>query len=1162
MNIIGEVLLPNLLAYVMNLASSERSGAIAIAREKAFKKAVENEDGLRKAFASTYSIRDEVRGACAELARNRAQLGVTPKEEPLWRLLSDEVFQADLAEWLMAGGIEEGKDVQARILQAMETILARVGASPQQIAFLKTDYFDSLEKTLFAHPVLAHWRHQQSLDYLREQVVVLRRRAEEAAGIYSQEKQKAALGHYCENALAVWDIIDLSNLPEGDIHMATQKLLLRQLYMPLRIEVEATKGGEGSDAAVARFEEQRDVRRHREAGHLVADNPERPEPKDSRSPVGERLGVSRRLVVLGDPGGGKTTMLRWMATAYLLLHKDDAAFTQVPDTQTLPRRPWIPVLIRCRDLGEADLCRCFTDFLTQHLKKSELLPEEADVMRAVILDRIATGKALLLVDGLDEIANPQVRTLFCQELERTAARFPEVPIVVTSRIVGYRDMPYRMGSGFEHGVIAELSREDKDLFARRWVELTEQHQLAPEKAKRAQELLDALHSSDRIERLTGNPMLLTTLALVKRKVGKLPNRRNKLYAEAVSVLLNWNPSLYKTIEEDEAIPQLEYLAYEMCRRGVQRLTDDEVLDLLEKLRIEYPNIRPIRRREPQAFLALLEARSSILIKSGSIWQKNEGKENSVWEFRHLTFQEYLAARAILDGRYPGRDRTKSFAEQVAPLAGTVESFVQSRRRPGAREEMDVPESWREALRLLVADCKDDDVDAALLAVLCPMAGEDAAKTARPRAVLAALCLSDEPNISEESGRRVLTAFASIVSQGDGVGHASTTVDKAAIEIGASIWAPLLKTCLIDEYCRRPPGARENLGGLWGMVEVSGWARSSLKPSECFEGLVRRLQSADRVEALSAALAVMEAAFEGKAFLAPGLIDLLFIMLGKKKSYTHAAAWALVWLSGGWIERTRAVIWVPSAIELAVLARMLPQVSSREKDLVPCLIHILGKAPGNGTLQAILSKLNDRNANVRRAVFEAIGNLGDKQAVPPLLAKLDGRDAKTRIAVIRVLVKLADERAVPPLLAKLDDPDVNVRSAVIGALVKLGDRRAVPLLLNKLDDSDTNIAAPIAAALHILGEPRGVAALGRFLSSQDAQDRQTGVRAYARYQDGVAQALLSRDFDSTAPWLDSREMVTENRVVDAADQLGITKEQARSRYEALGVDLNLKLGWKQ
>jgi len=86
------------------------------------------------------------------------------------------------------------------------------------------------------------------------------------------------------------------------------------------------------------------------------------------------------------------------------------------------------------------LCRCFTDFLGQHLNKTELLPDDAGVMKAVILDRIAKGEALLLVDGLDEISSQRVRVTFCQELERTAARYPAAPIVVTSRIVGYRDM--------------------------------------------------------------------------------------------------------------------------------------------------------------------------------------------------------------------------------------------------------------------------------------------------------------------------------------------------------------------------------------------------------------------------------------------------------------------------------------------------------------------------------------------------------------------------------------------------------------------------------------------------------------------------------------------------------------------------------------------------
>ncbi|MFL6276128.1 MAG: HEAT repeat domain-containing protein [Blastocatellia bacterium] len=1092
-----EIILATILSYLVGLAANLRTDAILARREKRLKKQLGQEDILRKALISTRSLREELRAACAELARNRQHLGVTPQEEPLWHLLSDETFQSDLVEWLRAGGIEEGNAVKERLLQRIEAVVAHTGASPEQIAFLRSSYFDAVDKAVFAHPVLARWRHQLSLDYLREQVTLLRQRAEEAAGVYSPEKQKEALDRYCEKALAVWDIIDLSNLPEGDIHMATQKLLLRQLYMPLRIEVELSKGGEGDDAALAGLEEQREARRHREAGHLFADEPDRPAGTETRAPVGERLGASHRLVVLGDPGGGKTTMLRWMATAYLLRYRGDDAFRHIPDTETLPGQDWIPVLIRCRDLGEADLCRCFIDFLTQHLNKTELLPAEANVMRAVILDRIAKGEALLLVDGLDEITNPKVRMMFCQELERTAARYPAAPIVVTSRIVGYRDMPYRMGSAFEHGVIAELNRDDKDLFARRWVEVTEQHQPAAEKARRAQELLDALHSSDRIERLTGNPMLLTTLALVKRKVGKLPSRRTKLYAEGVSVLLNWNPRVYQTIDEDEAIPQLEYLAYEMCRRGVQRLTEDEVLDLLEAVRREYPNVRAVRRRESQAFLELLEARSSILIKSGGIWQQDRTQEKPVWEFRHLTFQEYLAARALLDGRYPGRDKSKSLAEQVAPLAGAVEEAKRRTRSP--IEEVEVPESWREALRLLVADCKDDDVDEVLLAILKPMDGEDPAKTGRPRAVLATLCLADEPNVGEESAKRVLAEFAARVGEQDGGGYVSTSLDQAAMEIGTSIWSSLLKKTLIQKFCQRPSDTRWNAGGLLGLVEASHWFRSGIDSREVFTDLVQRLQSGDREARLSATLTVMESAYEQEAVVIPGLIDTLMQMLSRDEADRFAAAWALLWLNGGFSRNTgKKSFWLPTAPEFTQLVRQLEEAPSEEKDFRRYLFPILSNiGADNGEISAsmLVSNLNSSDAEVRRAIVHALGRLGDKQAIKPL----------TQI----------------------------------------------------LKDSDDGIFTTAAAALTALGADYGPMLI-EFLDHVSPERRKVTVKYLVKMRDKLEEGiLLSSDLDGGDPWIDPETPITEERIAKAARRLKITTQEARARYESLAADFYLR-----
>lgn len=640
-----ELIVGFILGILGNFATTAIQPPIPNPFQKRLEEAQRNEEALRNALASKRSLRDEVHEACKQLSLNRHLLGISPVENQLWLLLTDARFQDDLTEWIIAGDMQEGKAVTERLSQAMESALKRSGASIAQIDAFKTEYFESINRAIFSNDILARWRHQLSIDYLREQVAAARIAAERAAGIYSDETQAAALESYLAKRLQIWDIVDLSNLPEGDIHMATQQLLLRQLYMPLRLNVENSTDHDNNDTVLDRLEKEREAKRLWEAGRISSDELETKRPKE-RVSVGERLSAAQRLVVLGDPGGGKTTMMCWLATAYVLRDQDKQAFAQLPDTENLPQRTWIPVLIRCRDIGAADLCRSFQDFLIQHLNKSELQHEEAKIMLAVILDRIAKGDVLLLIDGLDEITDPQVRVLFCQELERTAARYPDAHIIVTSRIVGYRDMPYRMGKDFEHSLIADLDQADKAHFAQRWIEVTQFKQPPAEKKRLTDELIEALASSDRIQRLTGNPMLLTTLSLVKRKVGKLPSRRHKLYEEAVKVLLNWNP-LYATIDEEEAIPQLGCLAYEMCRQGIQRLTENEMLDLLDKFRTQYPNIQALkagRGRSPYEFLKLLEQRSSILIQSGGQWKKISQERSAFGNFAISLFRNTLLPR--------------------------------------------------------------------------------------------------------------------------------------------------------------------------------------------------------------------------------------------------------------------------------------------------------------------------------------------------------------------------------------------------------------------------------------------------------------------------------------------------------------------------------------
>ena len=243
-------------------------------------------------------------------------------------------------------------------------------------------------------------------------------------------------------------------------------------------------------------------------------------------------------------------------------------------------------------------------------------------------------------------------------------------------------------------------------------------------------------------------MLLTTMALVRRRVGKLPNRRVSLYEKAVEVLLNWRNEVDEPLDEDEALPHLRYLAYAMCDRGVQRLREDEAVDLLQDLRHEYPQLRRVTRHEPKEFLRLLEARTGILAQYGE--ERHDGRLVPVYEFRHLTFQEYLAGLALVCGHFPGADPDRRLAERVASLGGRIDIPQGG--------EAGMAQNWQEPLRLCLAACNDADADAALLAVLRPTAGEDIDGTRRPRAVQAARCLADEPNVTEKAAGDVLQAF--------------------------------------------------------------------------------------------------------------------------------------------------------------------------------------------------------------------------------------------------------------------------------------------------------------------------------------------------------------------------------------------------------------------
>jgi predicted NACHT family NTPase len=161
----------------------------------------------------------------------------------------------------------------------------------------------------------------------------------------------------------------------------------------------------------------------------------------------------------------------------------------------------------------------------QTLRHSEVGDIDCADLIALRRSRVEVGAAILMIDGLDEIREPVARARLAERVEQIHRSYPQTFIIVTSRIVGYREMGYRIGGQFQHLTMADFSRNNKEEFARGWSALVEP---PGQQVKAAEEFIREIHSNDRIEQLTSSPLLLTTMALIRRRVGRLPQRRGSL----------------------------------------------------------------------------------------------------------------------------------------------------------------------------------------------------------------------------------------------------------------------------------------------------------------------------------------------------------------------------------------------------------------------------------------------------------------------------------------------------------------------------------------------------------------------------------------------------------------------------------------------------------
>ncbi|MEU6371268.1 NACHT domain-containing protein [Streptomyces sp. NPDC046931] len=356
----------------------------------------------------------------------------------------------------------------------------------------------------------------------------------------------------------------------------------------------------------------------------------RHEVSSGRQRVESALSGKRRVLLRGLAGSGKTTLIQWLAItaarddfSYRLGHLDDCVPSVLP-LRTLIRQGALP------SPG---------NFLAATGTPLSPPPDWAEeVMRS--------GRALLLIDGVDEI--PERDRERTQEwLTGLFAAYPDCNCVITTRPTAVSE-GWLTRRDFTELNLLPMNQQDVEAFVGRWhlAAFGEGAEVAPERDRYRERLLDTLRRKRDLARLATNPLMCAMIcALHRDRRTYLPESRMELYGAALTMLL-----VRRDKERDVGVPEgfdipedaqrqlLQELAWWLIRNGQTEAEQDKVVRLIERLLPAMPGVAPPDRAR--------DVLRHLLRRSGLL---REPTPQAV-DFVHRTFQDYLGAKAAVEAQ--------------------------------------------------------------------------------------------------------------------------------------------------------------------------------------------------------------------------------------------------------------------------------------------------------------------------------------------------------------------------------------------------------------------------------------------------------------------------------------------------------------------------------
>ncbi len=389
-----------------------------------------------------------------------------------------------------------------------------------------------------------------------------------------------------------------------------------------------------------------------------------------RMPLLEELEEHRRLVILGDPGAGKSTLVNWIVWSLA---------DEQPNEWKARLKSLIPIPLILRELKIGPGIT-WENLLEQFRGTSSGRHLPSDHLEQLL----KKGDAFFLIDGLDEIGSVSIRRDLRDAVKSGMNRYKTCHWLFTSRIVGYEAVPFDREDDAPRWVAVPPEDEEAETetaklvqqaatystptlryaapfddeqiarFVKHWYAEREQDQYKAKEGKKG--LVDAIHRDPSTTRLARIPNLLTIMALIYRIRAKLPNGKALLYNAIAEAYLESIDDYRQLREDDDTLLDkkrwLSRIGFEMQlkRHAAQRDDTGQRDNTNQEILIEHDQLcrwvaegmeetnRVTQEGDPARFIEHVKRRSGLLI------ERAEGE----FTFTHLSFQEYFAACYLKD----------------------------------------------------------------------------------------------------------------------------------------------------------------------------------------------------------------------------------------------------------------------------------------------------------------------------------------------------------------------------------------------------------------------------------------------------------------------------------------------------------------------------------